>query len=68
VKVTINGSSSDLETGTTVAGLDELQGPGVGRGIAVAINGEVVTRTEWATRELREGDRVEVLHAIGGGC
>lgn len=68
MNVTINGSSADLVAGTTVAALEELQGPGVGRGVAVAINGEVVTRAEWSKRELIEGDRIEILRAIGGGC
>lgn len=37
------------------------------RGVAVAINGDVVPRSEWGTHLLREGDRVEVLRAVGGG-
>jgi sulfur carrier protein len=37
------------------------------RGIAVALNGEVVARTKWNDVQLTEGDRVEVLGAIGGG-
>jgi sulfur carrier protein len=38
-----------------------------GRGIAVAVNGEVVPRTAWAGTPLRDGDRVEVLSATQGG-
>jgi sulfur carrier protein len=37
------------------------------RGIAVAVNGEVVPRASWATSELAEGDNVEVLTAAQGG-
>ncbi len=37
-----------------------------GRGIAVAVNGEVVPRSEWH-RPLRDGDAVEVLTATQGG-
>ena len=37
------------------------------RGVAAAVNGEVVPRSLWATVELSANDRVEVLSAIGGG-
>jgi sulfur carrier protein len=37
------------------------------RGVAVAINGDVVLRSEWDTRTLSENDRVEILRAVGGG-
>jgi sulfur carrier protein len=39
----------------------------VRRGVAVAINGEVVPRGEWAARRLAEGDSVEILTAAQGG-
>lgn len=37
------------------------------RGIAVAVNGEVVPRAAWAASELADGDNVEVLTAAQGG-
>ena len=37
------------------------------RGIAVAVNSELVRKDEWPTAELAEGDSVEVLHAVAGG-
>ena len=39
-----------------------------GRGVAVALDGEVVPRGEWATTELRDGQQLEVLHAVQGGA
>ena len=39
----------------------------VGRRVAVAINAEVVPRSRFATTPAREGDRVEVIQAVGGG-
>lgn len=36
-------------------------------GVAVAVNGEVVARTEWKVRLVLPGDRVEVIHAVAGG-
>jgi sulfur carrier protein len=37
------------------------------RGVAVAVDGEVVPRSAWATTALRDGQRVEVVGAIQGG-
>jgi sulfur carrier protein len=37
------------------------------RGIAIALNGEVVPRTEWDDRMLTDGDAVELLVAVQGG-
>ncbi|GAA0795507.1 sulfur carrier protein ThiS [Spirilliplanes yamanashiensis] len=37
------------------------------RGVAVAVNGEVVPRRTWADTALRDGDRVEILTAAQGG-
>jgi sulfur carrier protein len=51
-----------------VAAAVELAGaPEDGRGVAVALDGEVVPRGEWATTELREGQALEVLRAVQGG-
>ena len=37
------------------------------RRVAVAINQEVVPRSRFDSHEIHEGDRVEVIHAVGGG-
>jgi sulfur carrier protein len=37
------------------------------RGVAVALDGEVVSRGQWGNTQLREGSMVEVVAAIGGG-
>ena len=66
--VLVNGEPHELAPGTTVRGLlDALDVPGGGRGVAVAIDAEVVPRTVWETTELDDGARVEVLRAIQGG-
>ena len=65
--VTINGSDRDLPEGATVADAVHASGaPEDGRGVAVALEGQVVPRGHW-TRELTEGEHVEVLHAVQGG-
>lgn len=64
----VNGSPRAVESGTTVADLiAELGHDPAGRGVAAALNGEVVRRTEWGTTSVGDGDRVEILAAIGGG-
>ena len=68
MKVVINGTVRDLADATTVAEVVESTVEGRSpRGTAVAVNGEVVVRNEWGATSLTEGDRIEVLNAIGGG-
>lgn len=66
--VLVNGEERSLEPGTTVADLvASLGGPADGRGVAVAIDTEVVPRSFWRATELTAGVRVEVLIAVQGG-
>ena len=68
MNVTVNGRPRELSAGATVASVVELLdvAPGA-RGVAVALDGEVVTRGRWADTELHEGSLVEVVAAIQGG-
>ena len=68
VNVTINGEPRRLQAGATVASVVEMLdvAPGA-RGVAVALDGEVVTRSRWPQTELRDGSLVEVVVAIQGG-
>ena len=69
MKVKLNGRDAVLDEGATVRVVVESQTPNSQRtGIAVAVNGEVVARSRWDVTELTNGDRVEVLGAIGGGA
>lgn len=66
--VLVNGEPREVEDGTTIAALVETLGVSPGaRGVAVALEAEVVPRGEWAGRVLREGAQVEVVTAIQGG-
>lgn len=66
MRVTINGEEREVVEGTTVAMLvDELVRNH--KGVAVAVNEEVVPRSTWRGVSLRAGDRVEVLKAAQGG-
>ncbi|WP_229400577.1 sulfur carrier protein ThiS [Micromonospora okii] len=66
MELTVNGTGRTLPTGATVADLVGLV-TGQRRGLAVAVNGEVVPRGGWPAAVLRDGDRVEVLSAAQGG-
>jgi sulfur carrier protein len=68
MRIELNGSPVELSDGATIdeavaaAGAD-----GDLRGVAVAVEGEVVPRAEWETTSLRDGQAVEVVRAIQGG-
>ncbi len=67
-RVVLNGDDRALPEGATVADAVRETGAALdGRGMAVALGGEVVPRGKWQVRELREGEQVEVLHAVQGG-
>lgn len=64
----VNGSPRAVGEGTTIAALvADLGHDPDGRGIAAALNGEVVPRGAWPSTPVGDGDRVEILTAIGGG-
>jgi sulfur carrier protein len=66
--VIVNGEPRELPEGTTVSALVvDLGLPAGGRGVAVAVDGEIVPRGEWPTHELDSAARVEVLTAMQGG-
>jgi sulfur carrier protein len=68
MRVLLNGADTELDDGATIqAALDALDLPGAGRGVAVAVDAEVVPRGQWPDHELHDGARVEVLRAIQGG-
>jgi sulfur carrier protein len=66
--VLVNGDPRQLAAGTTVAAVVASM-PGVpdGRGVAVALDGEVVPRGSWGRTELVDGAHVEVVVAVQGG-
>jgi sulfur carrier protein len=68
VNATVNGEARVLPAGATVASVLELLdiAPDA-RGIAVALNGEVVARSRWDATAVHDGSTVEVVAAIGGG-
>ena len=65
-RLTLNGAAITVDAGTTVGSLIDGSVPDR-RGIAVAVNGGVVPRSQWDHTRLSEGDRVEILTAAQGG-
>jgi sulfur carrier protein len=64
----LNGNRHDDGAGQTVAAVLLLLGlPTDARGVAVAVDGEVVPKAGWATFEIPDGAHVEVLTAMQGG-
>ncbi len=68
MKILLNGAECDVGKAITIAELvaTETLVAG-GRGIAVAVDSEVVPRSAWQDMKLKEGQRVELLAAIQGG-
>lgn len=70
MRLTVNGSAreseaADIETLFRVEAEETgIESP---QGIAIALNGRVVRRTDWARTPVREGDRVEIVRAMQGG-
>lgn len=62
-----NGDRREVPDGATVASLVAELAPGAPRGTAVAVDGEVVRRGDWATTVLQPGADIEVLRAVQGG-
>ena len=68
MNVVLNGEARELPAAATVEEAVEQSGAVPSRrGVAVAVDGEVVPRGQWATVALREGQRVEILQATQGG-
>jgi len=65
-KVFVNGEYRELADDATVESVVHELGVDR-RGTAVAVNGEVIPRGEWAATDLRDGQEIEVLHAVQGG-
>ncbi len=68
MRIVVNGFERDVPGGATVAHAVDAAGASAARtGLAVAVDGEVVPRSEWERTALLEGQRVEVLQAVQGG-
>ena len=66
MKLVINGEDRDFDDPLTLAGLIEKLGMKQDR-VAVELNRDIVQRGQWAERSLASGDKLEIVHFVGGG-
>lgn len=66
MRIVFNGESIWLDEGVSVSRLVDERAASA-RGVAVAVNAEVVPRSVWPDHHLIDGDRVEILKATQGG-
>ena len=66
MKIVLNGKITDVPDQVTASELIELFDFG-GKRIALEVNEEIVTRTEYEQYTLKDNDHVEIVQAIGGG-
>jgi sulfur carrier protein len=68
MNVVLNGEQRELRDGARLADAIAASGaPEDGRGVAAAVDGEVVPRGDWDLIKLADGARVEILQAVQGG-
>ena len=71
MKLHVNGEARTFEdhapTGFTLAALIESLNMKPDR-VAVELNREIVPRDRWPETPLKDGDRLEIVHFVGGGC
>jgi len=67
VQIHINGEVHDIERPLSITELLERLGH-ASRRVAVEVNREIVPRSQHERHQVREGDRIELVTAMGGGC
>jgi sulfur carrier protein len=65
--IRLNGETEQLSVGTVAELVAEKSDMPAGRGLAVALNGTLVRRADWAATSLKAGDAVEIVRAMQGG-
>jgi len=67
MRLVVNGATRELPETVTLNSLLSEMGIDQPRGIAVAVDGEVVARGTWDRTRLRDGQRIKILRAVQGG-
>ena len=65
MKLIINGTEREFSVANVAALIDALQMKG--DRVAVELNGDIVSRSRWAESALKDGDKLEIVHFVGGG-
>jgi sulfur carrier protein len=66
IAIKVNGKNTEIQASQSVSGLLDCLNINAPQ-VAVAINGEVLPRGLWAQTEIRAGDTIEIVRAVGGG-
>ena len=66
MRIDVNGETREFPENLSVAGLLDAMGL-TGKRLAVEVNADIVPKSRHAETRLNPGDRVEIVHAIGGG-
>jgi thiamine biosynthesis protein ThiS len=66
MKLEINGDNRDFVGPVSLSSLLDQLGMKSDR-VAVELNREIVPRDQWASTTLKDGDRLEIVHFVGGG-
>jgi thiamine biosynthesis protein ThiS len=66
MNLVINGEDRDFNPPLTLTGLVEQLGMKTDR-VAIELNRNIVSRDQWPNTHLAEGDRLEIVHFVGGG-
>jgi sulfur carrier protein len=65
MKLIINGTEKDIAADNVAALIEGLAAKG--DRVAVELNGDIVPRAKWLETPLRDGDKLEIVHFVGGG-
>jgi sulfur carrier protein len=65
--ISINGERKPFNSSTLIELLEENGVDSSKGGVAVALNGEVVPRADWAQTSMNSDDKVEIVHIVRGG-
>lgn len=66
MNIVVNGNNTDIGEGSVITDLVQSIGLNTDR-IAVELNKKIVRRADWGSTTLAEGDKVEIVHFVGGG-
>ena len=66
MQIIVNGESREVAVGFTAAQLVDELGL-AGRRVAMEVNLDIVPRSQYSQHSFNDGDKIEVVHAIGGG-
>ena len=67
MKLTINGEAQSTDAATVADLMAELGYERNAPGVAAALNGAVIPRTQWGSAKLGDGDKIDIIHAVQGG-